>query len=130
MNSFNKKFKPWDFPSWLSSEPTQLASIRIRVQSLASLSGLGIRYCHELWCRSQTWDRTLLWLWCRPVATTPIGPRLWGPSCVCDRATPDPSCVCDLHHSSRQCQILNRLSEARDQTCNLMVPSWIRFCWL
>ena len=28
--------------------------------------------------------------------------------------TPDPSCVCDLHHSSRQCHILNPLSEARD----------------
>ena len=27
-------------------------------------------------------------------------------------ATPDPSCVCDLHHTSRQRQILNPLSEA------------------
>uniref|UniRef100_A0A8D0IN74 Uncharacterized protein n=2 Tax=Sus scrofa TaxID=9823 RepID=A0A8D0IN74_PIG len=35
--------------------------------------------------------------------------------------------VCDLHHSSQQYQILNLLSEARDQTCNLMVPSRIRF---
>ena len=25
--------------------------------------------------------------------------------------------VCDLHHSLCQCQILNPLSEARDQTC-------------
>ena len=30
------------------------------------------------------------------------------------------SCVCDLHHSSWQCQILNTLSGARDQTCILM----------
>ena len=29
-------------------------------------------------------------------------------------AMPDPSCVFDLHHSSRQCRILNSLSEARD----------------
>ena len=29
-------------------------------------------------------------------------------------ATQDLSHVCDLHHSSRQCQILNPLSEARD----------------
>ena len=43
-------------------------------------------------------------------------------------ATPDPSCVCDLHHSLWQCQILNPLSKARDQICNLMVPSRIRFC--
>ena len=38
-------------------------------------------------------------------------------------AMPDPSSACDLHHSSRQCWILNPLSEARDQTHNLMVPS-------
>ena len=43
-------------------------------------------------------------------------------------ATPDPSRVCELHHSSQQRQILNPLSEARDGTCNLMVPSWIHFC--
>ena len=36
---------------------------------------------------------------------------------------PDPSRVCDLHHSSQQHQILNPLSEARDQTRNLIVPS-------
>ena len=40
----------------------------------------------------------------------------------------DPNCVCDLHHSSQQRQILNPLSEARDRTDNLMVPSWIHFC--
>jgi len=38
-----------------------------------------------------------------------------------------PSCVCDLHHSSQQRQILKSLSEARDQTHNLMIPSWICF---
>ena len=42
-------------------------------------------------------------------------------------ATPDPSRVCDLHHSSQQCQILNPLSEPRDGTHNLMIPSWIHF---
>ena len=42
--------------------------------------------------------------------------------------TPDPSHVCNLHHSSQQCRILNPMSEARDPTCNLMVPSQICFC--
>ena len=42
-------------------------------------------------------------------------------------ATPDLRRVCDLHHRSWQCQILNPLSEARDRTRNLMVPSWIHF---
>ena len=37
----------------------------------------------------------------------------------------DPSRVRNLHHSSRQPQILKPLSEARDQTSNLMVPSQI-----
>ena len=32
-----------------------------------------------------------------------------------------------LPHSSRQCWLLNPLSEARDPTHNLMVPSQIRF---
>ena len=42
-------------------------------------------------------------------------------------ATQDPSHICDLHHSSRQRQIPNPLSEARGQTHNLMVPGWIHF---
>ena len=43
-------------------------------------------------------------------------------------ATWDLSSVCDLHHSSWQCQILNPLSKARDQTSILMDPSRICFC--
>ena len=43
-------------------------------------------------------------------------------------ATPVLSRIFDLHHSSRQHQILNPLSKARDRARNLMVPSWIRFC--
>ena len=31
-------------------------------------------------------------------------------------ATPDLSCICDLHGSWWQCQILNPLNEARDET--------------
>ena len=34
-------------------------------------------------------------------------------------ATLDLGCICYLHHSLQQCQILNLLSEARDQTCIL-----------
>ena len=41
--------------------------------------------------------------------------------------TPDLSPIWKLHHSSRQCQILNPQSEARDQTGNLMFLSQIHF---
>ena len=37
------------------------------------------------------------------------------------------SCICGLHHSSRQRQILNPLSEARDRTCILMDTSQIGY---
>ena len=37
-------------------------------------------------------------------------------------------CLC-LHHSSRQCQILNALSEVRDQTGILIDTSRAHYCW-
>ena len=40
-----------EFPLWLSRLRIQLASMRMQVQSLASLSGLRIRCCHDLCCR-------------------------------------------------------------------------------
>ena len=42
-------------------------------------------------------------------------------------ATQDASLFCNLYHNSRQRQILNPLSKARDQTQNLMVPRQICF---
>ena len=44
-------------------------------------------------------------------------------------AMQDPSHVCDVHHSSCQCQILNPLSEARDQIHILMDINWVCFYW-
>ena len=41
-------------------------------------------------------------------------------------AMPDLSCVCDLHRSSQQHQILNPLSEVKDQTCILMDANQFR----
>ena len=41
----------------------------------------------------------------------------------------DPSCVCELQHSSWQCQILNPLRKARDQTHILMDTSRVHYWW-
>ena len=41
-------------------------------------------------------------------------------------ATRDPSYTYHLHHSSGQGWILHPLSEARDETCILVDPIWVR----
>ena len=52
--------------------------------------------------------------------------ELQPPAYTTATARRDLSRICDLHHSLGQCQIPNPLREARDRTCNLMVPSRIR----
>ena len=42
-------------PTVAKQKQTLLVSLKMQVQSLALLGGLGIWHCHELWCRSQTW---------------------------------------------------------------------------
>ena len=58
------------------------------------------------------------------------GPQARGSNLAYTTATamPKPSLNCNLHHSSGQRRVLNPLSEARDRTHNLMVPSRIHFC--
>ena len=62
--------------------------------------------------------------WAAPVACG--GSQARGLIGVVATATQDPSHVCNLHHSSQQRWIPNPLSEARDRTRNLMIPSQIR----
>ena len=56
-------------------------------------------------------------------------PGLWvkselqPPTYTTAMATPDPSWIFNLHHSLQQCQILNPVMEARDQTPNPMDTS-------
>ena len=65
----------------VAQQLVNLTRIHEGVRSLASLSGLRIWCCPELWCR--------LWmhlgsgipvLWCRPAAVAPIRPLAWGTS--------------------------------------------------
>ena len=43
-------------------------------------------------------------------------------------ATPNLSHICELYHSSRQCQILNPVSEVRDRTHILVDTSQVCYC--
>ena len=52
-SSFDLKIIILEFSLWLSGLWTQLVSVRMWIQSLASLSGLRIWHCCELWDRSQ-----------------------------------------------------------------------------
>ena len=60
----------------------RLVTMRMRVRSLALLSGLRIQRFCELWCRWQTQlgygsDPVLLWLCFRPAAAALIRPLVW-----------------------------------------------------
>ena len=57
----------------------RLGTMRLWVGSLASLSGLRIRCCRELWCRSQTLLGSCIAvaLACGPAAIALIGPLAW-----------------------------------------------------
>ena len=70
-------------PLWLSDERTQPAPMRTRVQSLASLIGLGSSVATScgVGCKCSL-DPTLLWLWCRLAAVALIGPLVWEPPYV------------------------------------------------
>ena len=46
--------KEREFPLWLSGLQTLLVSMMMRIQSLASVSGLRIWHCWEPWCVSKT----------------------------------------------------------------------------
>ena len=49
--------------------------MKLQVQSLASLIGLRIWCCPELWCRSKMWlGSGMAWLCQRLAAVAPIGP--------------------------------------------------------
>ena len=52
--------------------------MRMWIRYLASLSGLRILCCGELWCRLQMWlGSHVAWLWCRLAAIAPIWPLAW-----------------------------------------------------
>ena len=57
-----------------------LVTMRTQVWSLASVSGLRIPHCHELWCSSQMrFGSGVAVAWLRPVATALIQSIAWEP---------------------------------------------------
>ena len=68
-------------------------------------------------------------LWHMEVPRLGVKSELQLPAYTMAIATKDPSHICDLHHRSPQCQILNPLSEARDQNRILMDTRWVCYHW-
>ena len=70
----------WGVPAQDQWERIPPVSLRMRVQSLTSFSGLRIQCCGELWYRSHTWPSpVILWLWRRLAAVAPIRLLAWEP---------------------------------------------------
>ena len=65
--------------------------------------------------------------WHMEVPRPRVESELQLPAYTTATATQNPSHNCGLHHSPRQHRILNPLSEARDRTFILMVPSRVRY---
>ena len=58
MTKENKVINKMGVPVVAQQKQIRLGTMRLWVPSLASLSGLGIRHCRELQCRSQMWLRS------------------------------------------------------------------------
>ena len=63
---------------WVTN-PTGNHEVAGLIPGLAQwVKDLGVAMSCGVGCRHGS-DPTLLWLWCRPVATAPIGPLVWEP---------------------------------------------------
>ena len=81
LRGYGISFKPFyrGVPIMAQRQRTRLESKRTQVWSPASLSGLRIRHCCELYSAGRRFglDPALLWLGCRLAATAPIWPPAW-----------------------------------------------------
>ena len=87
MSSHVRNWLSWEFPLWLSGLRTWLVSTRMQVWSSASLGGLRIQRCCELWCRLAAIALIQHLAWERPYAT---GDAAWAEH-VCP---PRVMCLC------------------------------------
>ena len=96
-----------------------------------NLGNLELSYCHP---KHEFIYLFLIFVFLEPHPWYMEIPRLGAeselqlPAYTAATATCDLSCVCNLHHSPWQCQILNPLREARDQTYILMETSQVHYC--
>ena len=106
-----------------------LVSVRMGVQSLASLSGLKIRHCMSCGIGHRCGlDPSLLWLWCRRAAVALIRPLPWelpyamggGPPKKEKKASPQkPQCYRYIPYA---CIFLCRNMEWISQKINKLIP--------
>ena len=89
--------------------------MRLWVPSLASLSGLRIRCCCELWGKLQTGsDLVLLWLWRRLAAVAPMRLLPWEPSYAAGAAL----------KKDKKAKKKNRWRVSQGRRCHLAGSQW------
>ena len=99
-----------------------LGTMRLRVQTVASLSGLRIWHCHELWYRLQT----LLGSWCRPAAVALIWPLAWEPPYAVDAVLKGEKNVggCHEYMEETNAYLLGDRSQLEKATYGMIPTSW------
>ena len=131
----------WENHTKQASPPPYFPSLNL-TSSLSAyivVVPLTLRAMAGTWYRAwNVWGKPLLnffgvflglHLWHMEVPRLGVQLELYPPAYATAIAMPDPGWVCYLHHSSRQCQIPNPLSEARNWTWVLKDTSQIRFLW-
>ena len=143
---------PYFFPQWLCQFTFSPSAMRVPFFSWSSTvfvisclsldshskrgevvshHGFDLHFSEDLQCKSFFFFFFLLRLYSQHMEVPRLGveSELQLPAYSTATATSDPNHVCNLHHSSRQCQFLNPLSEPRDRTWILREANQIHFHW-
>ena len=132
--SFEVRYKPAPPSQWDSEGVTAAPHVKARSLGpavnplLFPFGNYGCYICQspdrKMWTTLNMHSRRFFfflgpYLWHKEVPRLGVKSKLQVPDYATATAILDPGCICNLCCSLWQCQILNPLSEARDQTCVL-----------